>query len=271
MANLNLNKKEWLQLVFEGKNKNYGAYTLRLENEKTTAKAFFGTVFLLAGISCIGLFLSSFKEVKPIVAPTIIDKTVFLVDLSVKPAIKKVEAQKVFKKSISKNLKNIKVVEKAIAPNVVITENINLNTTPSTNINESGATNSIGNENNTSPTNAVSGSNNTNSNPEGVVNTYALDKTPEFPGGISEFLKTVGKKFVTPELEEAKTIKILVFFIIEKDGSLSNIKVPKDPGFGLGTEAIRVLKSIVVKWEPGMVKGNPVRTLYSLPIIVKTE
>ena len=56
-------------------------------------------------------------------------------------------------------------------------------------------------------------------------------------------------------------------FIIEKDGSLSDIKVLRDIGYGTGDEAIRVLK-ISPKWIPGKQNNKEVRTLYSLPIPV---
>ena len=85
---------------------------------------------------------------------------------------------------------------------------------------------------------------------------------------MGEFLNAVGKRFKTPELEELKTLKVLVFFVIEKDGTLSNIRVTRDPGYGLGKEAIRVLNSIKTKWTPGYKNGQPVRTAYNLPITV---
>ncbi|MDR6760561.1 hypothetical protein J2Y38_000740 [Flavobacterium sp. 2755] len=56
-------------------------------------------------------------------------------------------------------------------------------------------------------------------------------------------------------------------FIIEKDGSLSDIKVLRDIGLGTGAEAIRVLKTSP-KWIPGKQNNNVVRALYSLPIPV---
>jgi len=92
-----------------------------------------------------------------------------------------------------------------------------------------------------------------------------------FPGGVEAFLEIVGNRFTAPEIDEEKTLKVIVFFVVEKDGSLSNITVPRSPGFGLDKEAIRVLKSIKTKWEPGIYKGEPVRTQYSLPIVVKTN
>jgi protein TonB len=60
-------------------------------------------------------------------------------------------------------------------------------------------------------------------------------------------------------------------FVIEKNGSLTDIKVLQNPGYGLDKEAIRVLKSLKTKWEPGIKNGNPVRTAFSLPIIIRPE
>ncbi len=102
-----------------------------------------------------------------------------------------------------------------------------------------------------------------------VFDLYRLDKKPEYPGGIQNFIKEVGRRYKTPEsASDAGVMKILVSFIVETDGSLSNIKVTRDPGFGLGREAIRVLQSMKTKWSPGIQKGQPVRTAYNLPISV---
>jgi protein TonB len=57
--------------------------------------------------------------------------------------------------------------------------------------------------------------------------------------------------------------------VIEKDGSMTNIHVKRDPGYGLGKEAIRVLKSLRTKWTPGIINSKPVRTAYDLPITVQ--
>jgi protein TonB len=66
-------------------------------------------------------------------------------------------------------------------------------------------------------------------------------------------------------------MRILVSFVVEKDGSMTDIQVKRDPGYGLGKEAIRVLKSLKTKWVPGMIGTKPVRTSYSLPITVQMD
>ncbi|MNY71524.1 Gram-negative bacterial tonB protein [compost metagenome] len=67
------------------------------------------------------------------------------------------------------------------------------------------------------------------------------------------------------------TAKIYVSFVIEEDGSMSDIKVVRDPGYGLGKEAVRVIKLIKEKWQPETQDGKPVKTSYTLPITINIK
>jgi len=102
--------------------------------------------------------------------------------------------------------------------------------------------------------------------------TNSVIKQPEYPGGITEFYKFVGINFKIPlEANKNKIAgKILIKFMVEKDGSLSNFKMEKDLGYGLGDEAIRVIKRSP-KWIPGSEDGKVVRVEYSLPITIQSE
>ncbi|MFV8332005.1 M56 family metallopeptidase [Flavobacterium sp. GSP14] len=102
-----------------------------------------------------------------------------------------------------------------------------------------------------------------------VYNTAGITTKPDFPGGIMEFYKFVGINFKTPEQPNLKG-KVYITFIIEKDGSLSDIKNLRDIGYGTGEEAIRVLK-LCPKWIPGKMNGEPVRVMYSLPITIQSK
>jgi hypothetical protein len=101
-----------------------------------------------------------------------------------------------------------------------------------------------------------------------VYNTAGITEKPDFPGGIMEFYKFVGNNFKTPSQPNLKG-KVYITFIVEKDGSISDIKNIRDIGFGTGEEAIRVLK-ICPKWIPGKMNGEPVRVMYSLPITIQS-
>lgn len=93
----------------------------------------------------------------------------------------------------------------------------------------------------------------------------SVEIMPEYPGGIYEFRKFVMSNFKTPKLDEGLKGMIVVQFIIEKDGSLSDIKVLRDLGHGTGEEAVRVV-GLSEKWKPGVQDGKPVRVRYTLPI-----
>ncbi|MCI9845182.1 energy transducer TonB [Flavobacterium pectinovorum] len=99
-----------------------------------------------------------------------------------------------------------------------------------------------------------------------------IETQPEFPGGIEAFYKFIGENFKMPSEAAKNNVsgKLYLQFVVEKEGSLSEIKVLKDLGYGLGSEAIRVLK-FSPKWTPGSIKEKPVRVLYSLPITIKAE
>jgi hypothetical protein len=92
----------------------------------------------------------------------------------------------------------------------------------------------------------------------------AAEKQPQYPGGIAAFYKFIGQNFLVPDVKDLKG-KIFIQFIIEKDGSLTEIKSIRDLGNGTGEEAIRVLK-LSPNWIPGEQDGKPVRVVYSLPI-----
>ena len=92
----------------------------------------------------------------------------------------------------------------------------------------------------------------------------SVETLPEFPGGLEAFGKYVQKEFKIPE-DFVGEGNVLVSFIVETDGSLSDIKVIRDLGFGTKEEALRMM-SKSPKWSPGIQDGKPVRVAYNLPI-----
>ena len=103
-----------------------------------------------------------------------------------------------------------------------------------------------------------------------IYSTVSLSIEPNYPGGLNAFYKHVSKNFNIPEVvEEDLNVRVLTSFVIEKDGTITDIKILKDPGFGLAQEAKRVLMTVPEKWSPGIMDGKPVRVNYTLPIQVK--
>jgi hypothetical protein len=100
--------------------------------------------------------------------------------------------------------------------------------------------------------------------------TQALVETmPQYPGGLSAFYAYVNDAYKTPKaaLNAMVSGDMLVSFVIEKDGALTDIKILKDLKHGTGKELIRVLQKCP-RWQPGMQNGRPVRVQYSLPVML---
>ena len=96
-----------------------------------------------------------------------------------------------------------------------------------------------------------------------------IEKKPEFPGGMEAFFKYIGNNYKTPKVSNLSG-KIYLNFVIEKDGSIVEVKVLRDLGYGTGEEAVRVL-SESPKWSPGMQNGQPVRVMFNLPISIQSS
>ena len=92
-----------------------------------------------------------------------------------------------------------------------------------------------------------------------------IEGKPDFPGGLAKFYEFFEKNYVKPKGTENLKGKVFVTFVVDTDGSLTDIKVLRDFGSGTGEEAVRVLKSCL-KWIPGQQNGKKVRVQYSLPL-----
>ncbi|RTY92515.1 energy transducer TonB [Flavobacterium sp. GT3R68] len=260
---LDILKQSWIEIVFEGRNKVYGAYELRKTNPKTTIKA------LIIGSLCFGFAIAA-----PLIINMIPDRNSDDDTLDQKITTVKLPPKQ------EKPLENIppppppppKVDQiKFVKPVVAKAEEVTEDPPKITEIKDK----KIGDETikgdpdaeltvepvGNGPADVVEEDNN-------IYNTAGIEVKPAFPGGIDKFYKFVGNNYRTPE-EEGLKGKVYVTFVVEKDGSLTDIKVIRDIGFGTGKEAIRVLKSSP-KWVPGEQNGKKVRVLYSLPITIQS-
>lgn len=100
----------------------------------------------------------------------------------------------------------------------------------------------------------------------------SVEENPEFPGGNAKLLEYVQKNLKYPMMARESDIqgKVYVGFVVEKDGSISNVRVLRGIGGGCDEEAVRVVQSLP-KFKPGKQRGNPVRVQYTLPIVFKLQ
>lgn len=99
-----------------------------------------------------------------------------------------------------------------------------------------------------------------------------VEEMPEYPGGEKKLLEYVGKSVKYPQIARESGIqgRVFVNFVIEPDGSVSNVKVLRGIGGGCDEEAMRVIKSMA-KWKPGKQRGKAVRVSYTLPVNFKLQ
>ena len=99
-----------------------------------------------------------------------------------------------------------------------------------------------------------------------------VEDMPEFPGGEKAMMDFVAQNVQYPKEAMEKEIsgRVLVGFIVEKDGSISETEIVKGIGGGCDEEAVRVVKAMP-KWKPGKQKGKPVRVHFMLPLTFKLQ
>jgi protein TonB len=260
---LDIFTNQWLDIVFEGRNKAYGAYELRKTNTKTTVKALvLGAVVFALAVSApliMSLIPNSSDDSE------VLDTKITTVKLPPKkeevkkdlppppPPPPKVDQVKFVKPVVAKAdevteepPKIVEIKDKKLGAETIKGDpDAELTVEP------------VGN----GPSAVVEEDNQ-------IYNTAGIEVKPDFPGGMDKFYSYVGKNYQTPE-EEGLKGKVYVTFVVEKDGSLTDIKVIRDIGYGTGKEAIRVL-SKCPRWNPGEQNGKKVRVLYSLPITIQS-
>ena len=91
----------------------------------------------------------------------------------------------------------------------------------------------------------------------------------EFPGGNDALNRYLSKSIRYPEAAQQNGIqsRVIIQFVVEKDGSTAHIEVARGVDPALDKEAVRVVKEMP-KWKPGKQRGKPVRTKYTLPVVV---
>ena len=256
-------------MVFEGRNKKYGAYQLRSENPKTTMKALAIGALLFSFLVAIPKIYEAVGSLTPRQEEVIKEVELAeipepIVEEPLPPPPPEVEVQQAPKNIVEEvKLKPLEAAKKEEIPEDPPKQEQFEKADPGKENKE--ASPDMGEI-------SLGESGDLDKGVEPVDNaihtTVGLQVQPEFPGGMAGFYNYVKKNFQVPDSDRDIDVKVLVSFVIEKDGSLTDIQVVRDPGYGLKKEALRMLKDLKIKWRPGVQNGKPVRVRYSLPIQV---
>lgn len=100
-----------------------------------------------------------------------------------------------------------------------------------------------------------------------IINVAFVDDTPRYKGGDSEMYKWLSSNIQYPPeaVENGITGKVIVSFVVEKDGQITNVHVVRSKHPALDEEAVRVVSNMP-NWEPALINGEAVRVEYNLPI-----
>jgi len=271
-SSINVYKTEWLDLVFANRNKNYGAYELRSKSSKIMTRSLFivSGLFLLAGFAPL-VYSKMFPTIiEKTVPPTVVDLTDVIHEMKKPEPEKKVEPAKaepvkvktvnmtsnivVVDKPEIKNPPTIDEIKNAVVSNVTQDGDIK----PDLVINKAVVT---GNGDGLAKENISGGDSNA------IVGTDGVDEYPEFTGGMKAFAKYMERNLRYPSQAQDDGVqgKVFVSFVVEKDGSITDVKVLRGIGYGCDEEAMKVIKKSPL-WKPGKNKGIPVRVRYNMPI-----
>lgn len=269
MNNEDILKSDLLDIVFDKRNKNYGAYELRKHYKRRLIKALVVAFVFAGGVAA----LTSFIKEEKILA------RVFEIPDNDPVTLPPVEDVK--KPEKPKQPETPKASEPAIASKPTAQQqfsNIEITTDPlqASKINTLDDSKAIGGENIDGPTSTVIVPPPTNIDAGGneIVTPKvdretpmaAPDVMPAYPGGMAALRKFLEKNLKSfDEIEEGKVISVKITFIVGYDGKLKGFTVLEDGGAMYNNEVIRVLKKMP-EWIPGKAHGENVSVYYTIPV-----
>ncbi len=264
ISKFDLYKSEWLELVFDDRNKEYGAYDLRKHYADNMLKAMgitFGTLLALGMTYAV-------LHTAPHQLPTIIHDPQTIITVTLRPPA---EPPRPIQHSVhppAVHSSTIIYTTPVVAPDPVTTNPPTREQLTQVTIGPE-TVKGNGKGDNILKTDQGSGSGTTLAPAANIdpVDVSGLDVMPEPYGGAAAWAKFLQKNIHYPHQasEEGKQGRVWLSFIIEKDGHLSNIVVERGVGFGLDEEALRVLK-LAPAWKPGKQNGAAVRVKYNIPV-----
>ena len=272
MGKIDLIDNGWVDLVFDGKNQSYGAYQLRKDTGKRNLKALITMFLIFAAIAAIVIAKVSIDNYiasrnaaieTDVELQSLAEKKEAKVERKEEPQIEKIEVEKV-KSSVAFTTPEIKKDEEVQEDQEMKSQD----ELASTNT----AIGAFTVEGNDEEAGEVLKAKEVIAEPEPpkVEETKVFDvveEMPQFPGGQAALLEYLAKNIKYPVVAEENGIqgKVIVTFVVERDGSITDVKVVKSVDPSLDKEASRVVKSMP-RWQPGKQNGSAVRVKYTVPV-----
>ena len=272
MGKIDLIDNGWVDLVFEGKNQAYGAYQLRKDTGKRNLKALITMFLIFAAIAAIVIAKVSIDNYiasrnaaieTDVELQSLAEKQEAKAEKKDEPEVEKIEIERV-KSSVAFTVPEIKKDDEVKEEQEIKSQDELQETNTAI-----GAFNVEGNDE-TGGEVLKAKEVIAESEPPKVEETKVFDvveEMPQFPGGQAALLEYLAKNIKYPVVAEENGVqgRVIVTFVVERDGSITDVRVVKSVDPSLDKEAARVVKSMP-KWQPGKQNGSAVRVKYTVPV-----
>ncbi|MCH5345866.1 MAG: energy transducer TonB [Muribaculaceae bacterium] len=276
---VDLSSKEWRDLVFEGKNKEYGAYTLRAASQKRHNRAMIAVIIILAVVAALAFLVNTVMEKIAEQRPTdeIEQEMAMLGDAEAPEDEPEEEQQRVEEQKPEalpeEILNTVKSSEIKITADEEVTEEIKSQDDLKNDDRAIGQTNF---DQGTDDLNVVREHKEEviveEKKPEPVKEEVftAVEQMPTFPGGDAALMQYLSShiKYPAAAAENGIQGRVTVQFVVTKTGAIGEVKVVRSKDPDLDKEAVRVVKSLP-KFNPGRMNGQAVAVWYTLPVNFK--
>lgn len=277
MSKIDLISNEWTDLVFEGRNQAYGAYKLRKGTAKRNVWALL-IVGLAAALLYLGLQLQKMAEANKKVENT---QAVELAKLNTEKKEAKVEKKEIIKQEPEKIVEQVKSSVKFTAP--IIKKDSEVKEEDEIKLDEvqksDKAVGAFTVEGNDEVGGAVLKAKEDIAAPEPPKHVVeetkiftVVEQMPMYPGGDAALMGYLRDniKYPTVAAENGMQGRVVVGFVVERDGSITDVNILRGVDPSLDREAMRVVKSMP-KWTPGKQNGSAVRVKYQVPVSFRLQ
>ena len=262
-SKLDIFNQQWIDVVFSGRNKAYGAYELRRDNGRNTRTALIigviAFVLILSANTIVNALMGFIPKAKEKVKITNVVLQPPPPDIKKPPPPPPPEPPK-------PQVNQVKFPPPVVKPDVEVKEKPP--TIEELKVADPGTKNLKGDKDAAPTIDEPVGTADTKVTEEDPNKIFtSVEQVPEFPGGADAFNKYLSNHIKYPAVARENNTqgRAIVQFVCERDGSLTDVHVVRDIGDGCGDEAVRVLKGSP-KWKPGIQNGRPVRVQYSVPV-----
>ena len=277
MSKVDLIDKNWVELVFDGRNKEYGAYVLRKEtgmrNIKSMLLVFAVIIAIMAGVAAKVAIENAFPKKVAIETDVELTKLAEKKEAKVeKKAPVKVEEQKVVEKVKSSVKFTPPVIKKddEVKPEEELKSQEDLNKTNT-------AIGSFDVKGNDETGGEVLKAKEVIAQPEPPKEEETkvfdvVEVMPTFPGGQHALFEWLSKNIKYPVVAEENGVqgRVIVTFVVERNGSITDVQVAKSVDPSLDKEAVRVVKAMP-HWIPGKQNGSAVRVKFTVPVTFRLQ